>query len=781
MTPEDTLIVLGLVLGGAVALGVIVALLVFAVKLTGGVIAAIGWTIKHVFSFVFGIIGDIVRCVGAVVAALIAVPFATCNVILGRWDAAGRWGRALRRETMFAGYSVWSVFVRRPLKLLCLDGVLEGVETRLPQRDGALTNATGASADPALAAEVHVPLRADPASFEGYTITGTLRPGGSGAKLYVASPDEAQRRRMPHGIDQVVIKSFALEEGSSLPQIVRESRALDAARSLGLILDHGLDAGRFWYVMPYHAGENLNETTRLLHARSGSDGLTGEDLRESIRFAHDLVATLARYHEGGLWHKDVKPDNIMVHDGRAHLVDLGLVTPLRSAMTLTTHGTEYFRDPEMVRQALRGVRVHQIDGAKFDIYGAGAVLYFMLENTFPSHSGLSAFAKRSPEALRWIVRRSMADYHQRYASAQAMLADVQAVAAASDPWAIKPIELPSMRGVDAGAVQGHGPVWSPPPPPGGFGAFSAGAGAASMAIPVAARPKLLVTNWWTGAYRATGGIGGKAGGASDATAAARAALAAVAAHRAQRRAKPVKPKKERAVRREPPRLASALGVMLAAVVSILVLGKGFQYDRSPARSPATIESIVLAKAMPPSKLKAPAAATKLLIVNDHQAADPAVGELVERVVERYESCGFTMVRHDSETMARLLLALGKERTSLGASDAKADIEAALATGGYWGAVHVQADPANGTTLGSPVERFRAIPIGEQLTKAIEDVSVSRAKRDRKASLKVERGDAVTMPIAHRRWTKFPPPCEPASHHEDDDAAIETADLACSRR
>ena len=37
-------------------------------------------------------------------------------------------------------------------------------------------------------------------------------------------------------------------------------------------------------------------------------------------------------------------------DGRVQLVDLGLITPLASAMTLTTHGTEYFRDPELVRK-----------------------------------------------------------------------------------------------------------------------------------------------------------------------------------------------------------------------------------------------------------------------------------------------------------------------------------------------------------------------------------------------------------------------------------------------
>ena len=116
----------------------------------------------------------------------------------------------------------------------------------------------------------------------------------------------------------------------------------------------------------------------------------------------------------GLWHKDVKPDNIIVHDDRAHLVDLGLVTPMRSAMTLTTHGTEYFRDPEMVRLALKGVKVHQVDGAKFDIYAVGAVLYSIIENSFPAHGGLSQVSKRCPESLRWVIRRSMTDYDKRY-------------------------------------------------------------------------------------------------------------------------------------------------------------------------------------------------------------------------------------------------------------------------------------------------------------------------------------------------------------------------------
>ena len=61
----------------------------------------------------------------------------------------------------------------------------------------------------------------------------------------------------------------------------------------------------------------------------------------------------------------------------------------------------------MVRMALRGVKVHQVDGTKFDIYAVGAVLYFVIENTFPAHGGLSTFAKKSPESIRWIIGKGV--------------------------------------------------------------------------------------------------------------------------------------------------------------------------------------------------------------------------------------------------------------------------------------------------------------------------------------------------------------------------------------
>lgn len=319
------------------------------------------------------------------------------------------------------------------------------------------------------------PLVAAGSGFPGYELVGSLPAGGSGARLHVAKPSATVARRLPAGIDRVVIKVFAFTEGSTLPQIVRESRAMDAATRLGLVLEHRLEPGRFWYAMPYYPGASFGDAVRSLHRMGPEDGLEVASLRRVLEWTTGLVATLDRYHRAGLWHKDVKPENVIVSAGEARLVDIGLVTSLSSGMTLTTHGTEYFRDPEMVRLALRGVKVHEVDGGRFDLYGVGAMLYLGIEDTFPAHGGLSGFGKRSPECVRWVVRRAMADYAKRYADAATMRRDLEAILAAQDPWSLKPAMLPSFR--DEAAVLRSAVVISAAEPAADFlvGADRAGA------------------------------------------------------------------------------------------------------------------------------------------------------------------------------------------------------------------------------------------------------------------------------------------------------------------
>jgi serine/threonine protein kinase len=572
-------IILGILLVGVPAL--VVVLIFVAKPLWRG----IAWVVVHVARFVGREIADVLRIFGALLTSIALTPIAGMNAVLGRWESARHYGRAIKAEMMALCGCVYRVLIGNPARLLMLSALTEGLETRIP--DAIAHAPSGATA------------RAQ--QFEGYTIVGTLPGGGSGAKLYVADPGArklaAFARDGQQGVGRVVVKAFSLSDGSTLPQIVRENRSLPAAKRLGLILEHELTEEKFYYVTRYVPGESLVGVTGRLHAMGGGgpEGLgDGARLREAVGYASDILRTLSRYHSGGLWHKDVKPDNIIVHEGKAELVDFGLVTPLRSSMTLTTHGTEYFRDPEMVRMALRGVKVHEVDGAKFDIYAAGAVLYSMIENSFPAHGGLSRIGKKCPESLRWVVRRAMTDYDKRYETAAAMLGDVETVLGAPDPFALRPADLPSVRldrerGVEPSsrvlpipspdmdevggprvgpAVHGIGVNSAPEfPHPMAVERASAMTGARGGFVGVSV---LRVVNWWSGKYSIEPEPLGSAPGFDAAVSLGDARERAKAA----RKGVPVRLRKRGAGGRPAPGLSTGARIAMAVGVVAIIVNLG---------------------------------------------------------------------------------------------------------------------------------------------------------------------------------------------------------------
>lgn len=404
----------------------------------GGIFKLIGGTIRHLGRFVRGEVVDALHLAGGLVTATVILPLSVANVLIGRLAAARHYGRALEDELTSSLVSVYRIVLGHPTRLLGLAALTDGLERRLPDLV-ARAPRTGA-----------VPTRRAPKErFDGYDVVREMPAGGSGARLFLARAKSERARelavRAGLPVGDVVIKSFDARYGSTLPQIVRESRALEAAKRLGQVLEHHLDADHFYYVMPFVPGDDLDVVTRRLHAAAGDAGLDRKALTKIVGYATDLCATLERFHSEGLWHKDIKPTNLLVSGDRLQVVDLGLVTPLASALTLTTHGTEYFRDPELVRLAMRGVKVHEVDGVKFDLYSAGAVLFSMLENSFPAHGSLSRLTKPVPDALAWIVRRAMCDVNQRYGSAREMGRDLAVVLASGDPFGVRPADLPSFR------------------------------------------------------------------------------------------------------------------------------------------------------------------------------------------------------------------------------------------------------------------------------------------------------------------------------------------------
>ncbi len=426
--------------------------------------------------------------------------------------------------------------------------------------------------------------------FPGWTIVGELKPGGSGAQLHIAEPAMGAPTDAP---PKVVIKCFDLSSGSPLGQMIRESRALDGAKQLGLVIEHNHDEHRFWYVMPYIPGTHLGEAIQSMQAAGPLPA--PRDLQQMLGWQRDLLATLREYHDAGLWHKDIKPENIIINDTGAHLVDLGLVTPLRSAMTLTTHGTEYFRDPELVRQAVRGAKVADVDGARFDVYSAGAVLYYMLEGTFPAHGNLSRFQRSSGDAIRWVIRRAMADYNQRYEMIDSMLADVNFLANAASPADVRPADLPSFSGQqpdDASEVQ------SPK---------------SSDRVAVQRRPRLEVSDWWSGAYRVLDAVPGVVHRLDDAFSAAQ------RARRDRRSARQEARARRRAARRASLGGAVAFLVGCVALVLVYVVVSEITESGGDAHVSMAVESL-------------PRGTGRVLVLNDHPTWTGGGADLVDRLI-----------------------------------------------------------------------------------------------------------------------------------------------------
>jgi hypothetical protein len=139
------------------------------------------------------------------------------------------------------------------------------------------------------------------------------------------------------------------------------------------LLDSGEADGLLYYVMPVVMGETLR--ARLTRERQ-------LPIAEAVRIAREVAGALDYAHRHGVIHRDVKPENIMLHDGSPMVMDFGIALAVQSAggarMTQTglSLGTPQYMSPE---QAM-GERL--ID-ARSDIYALGAVLYEMLTGDPP--------------------------------------------------------------------------------------------------------------------------------------------------------------------------------------------------------------------------------------------------------------------------------------------------------------------------------------------------------------------------------------------------------------
>jgi eukaryotic-like serine/threonine-protein kinase len=273
-----------------------------------------------------------------------------------------------------------------------------------------------------------------------YRIDDLLGQGGMGAVFAAVNLATGGAVAIKWLLPEAALSAEALE------RFVAEAHATSKIEHPNVIsvLDAGQDGGSPFLVMERLRGESLQ-------ARIRRGPLT---VVETLDVAIAACRGIAEAHNEGVLHRDLKPDNIFLCQGKdgsprpAKVLDFGvskLYESLDRPITETgiAMGTPQFMAPEQV-DARR-----DLDG-RVDVYAMGVVLYFTLSGRLPYDADglyvlvqqimegraapLRSVAPEVPADLEAVVMRAMCvDRNQRQPHMRALIAELETIRARYGP------------------------------------------------------------------------------------------------------------------------------------------------------------------------------------------------------------------------------------------------------------------------------------------------------------------------------------------------------------
>jgi hypothetical protein len=201
-----------------------------------------------------------------------------------------------------------------------------------------------------------------------YKVLEEINRGGMGI-VYKAVDPELKRK--------VAIKVLLAGEGATdvdLKRFRREAQSTARLQHPNIVPIYavGEHEGKPYFVMDFIEGRTAKQLKDL-----------GEMTpRLALKIIEGVADALHHAHQNGVFHRDVKPANIMIGDDeRPQLMDFGLARradeDLEITQSGTTMGTPSYMSPEQAEGNLEAI------DAQSDVYSAGACLYELLTNHLP--------------------------------------------------------------------------------------------------------------------------------------------------------------------------------------------------------------------------------------------------------------------------------------------------------------------------------------------------------------------------------------------------------------
>ena len=268
--------------------------------------------------------------------------------------------------------------------------------------------------------------------------------------------------RTGHSVAVKILKSEYNSDKEFLERFQREAQAasLMSHHNIVNLLDVGKEGEFRYLVLEYVSGNTLKD---IIRQRGRLNAAT------AIQITVRILSALQHAHDNGIIHRDIKPQNVLVHsDGHVKVADFGIAR-MTNAFTIskgdTVVGSVHYSSPEQATGS--------VVEATSDLYSTGVVLYEMLTGRVPfvgdtpvavamqhineAPPPVTELAPETPPAVIAVLMKAMAKSPaDRYQSAREM---ADALLKAKDG-----IVDPSAANIAAQTYAAPKPILTPNPP-----------------------------------------------------------------------------------------------------------------------------------------------------------------------------------------------------------------------------------------------------------------------------------------------------------------------------